>query len=141
MCCKANCRRRDDDSAQKGLGIGLQPYQFQLLVAAVVRSAAASVDGGNAESFTGAFDRIPFDIFMQILKILAPKESAKLSAVCKSWKLVVSDNRLWITFFRIGLSSSVISNCVYTHTHLPAIVQRIMYLLMAVNTYLTYLTL
>ncbi|XP_057474741.1 actin-related protein 8-like isoform X2 [Actinidia eriantha] len=53
-----------------------------------------------AESSTGAFDRIPFDIFMQILKILGPKESAKLSAVCKSWKLVVSDNRLWIYFLQ-----------------------------------------
>ncbi|KAL3508306.1 hypothetical protein ACH5RR_027707 [Cinchona calisaya] len=51
-------------------------------------------------SSTGEFDRIPMDIFIQILKLLGPKESAKLSAVCKSWKFIVSDNRLWIYFLQ-----------------------------------------
>ncbi|KAK4355118.1 hypothetical protein RND71_024089 [Anisodus tanguticus] len=49
---------------------------------------------------TGEFDRIPLDIFIQILKILGPKESAKMSVVCKSWKFIVSDNRLWIHFLQ-----------------------------------------
>nr|XP_016442653.1 PREDICTED: actin-related protein 8-like [Nicotiana tabacum] len=49
---------------------------------------------------TGEFDRIPLDIFIQILKILGPKESAKLSSVCKTWKFIVSDNRLWIYFLQ-----------------------------------------
>ncbi|XP_060188380.1 actin-related protein 8 isoform X2 [Lycium barbarum] len=49
---------------------------------------------------TGVFDRIPFDIIIQILKILGPKESAKMTAVCKSWKFIVSDNRLWIYFLQ-----------------------------------------
>lgn len=49
---------------------------------------------------TGEFDRIPLDIFVQILKVLGPKESAKLSSVCKSWKFIVSDNRLWIYFLQ-----------------------------------------
>ncbi|XP_004244002.1 actin-related protein 8 [Solanum lycopersicum] len=49
---------------------------------------------------TGEFDRIPLDIFIQILKILGPKESAKLTSVCKSWKYIVSDNRLWIYFLQ-----------------------------------------
>lgn len=49
---------------------------------------------------TGEFDRIPLDIFIQILKILGPKESAKMSVVCKSWKFIVSDNRLWIYFLQ-----------------------------------------
>ncbi|KAI3918657.1 hypothetical protein MKX01_041977 [Papaver californicum] len=48
---------------------------------------------------TGAFDRIPFDVFFQILIFLGPKEAARVSVVCKSWKFVVSDNRLWILFF------------------------------------------
>ncbi|XP_043700177.1 actin-related protein 8-like [Telopea speciosissima] len=52
------------------------------------------------ESSTGAFDQIPSDIFIQILKFLGPKEAARLSLVCKSWKLLVSDNRLWIFFLQ-----------------------------------------
>ncbi|KAL8462049.1 hypothetical protein ACS0TY_033215 [Phlomoides rotata] len=51
-------------------------------------------------SSTGEFDRIPIDIFMQILKILGPREAARLRAVCKSWKFLVSDNRLWIYFLQ-----------------------------------------
>lgn len=51
-------------------------------------------------SSTGEFDRIPIDIFMQILKILGPRESARLRAACKSWKFLVSDNRLWIYFLQ-----------------------------------------
>lgn len=51
-------------------------------------------------SSTGAFDRIPVDIFMLILKFIGPKEAAKLSAVCKSWKFIVADNRLWIYFLQ-----------------------------------------
>ncbi|XP_058208850.1 actin-related protein 8 isoform X1 [Rhododendron vialii] len=53
-----------------------------------------------AQSSTGAFDRVPLDVFMQIVKLLGPKEAASLSAVCKSWKLIVSDNRLWIYFLQ-----------------------------------------
>ncbi|KAK3008193.1 hypothetical protein RJ639_015363 [Escallonia herrerae] len=43
---------------------------------------------------TGPFDRVPLDLFIQILKILGPKEAAKLAAVCKYWKFIVADNRL-----------------------------------------------
>ncbi|KAE9456515.1 hypothetical protein C3L33_11477, partial [Rhododendron williamsianum] len=53
-----------------------------------------------AQSSTGAFDRVPLDVFMQIVKLLGTKEAARLSAVCKSWKLIVSDNRLWIYFLQ-----------------------------------------
>ncbi|KAL7583599.1 actin-related protein 8 isoform X1 [Lactuca sativa] len=51
-------------------------------------------------SSTGAFDRLPLDIFMQILKLLGPKEAARLTCVCKSWKFMVSDNMLWIFFLQ-----------------------------------------
>ncbi|XP_043689921.1 actin-related protein 8 [Telopea speciosissima] len=54
----------------------------------------------DESSSTGAFDQIPSDIFYLILKFLQPKEVARLSLVCKSWKLIVSDNRLWIFFIR-----------------------------------------
>ncbi|PIA58256.1 hypothetical protein AQUCO_00500294v1 [Aquilegia coerulea] len=48
----------------------------------------------------GEFDRIPVDLFIQILKLLGPKESARISIVCKSWRIIVSDNRLWIYFLQ-----------------------------------------
>ncbi|KAK4484729.1 hypothetical protein RD792_007322 [Penstemon davidsonii] len=51
-------------------------------------------------SSTGEFDRIPIDIFMIILRKLGPRDSARLRAVCKSWKFLVSDNRLWIYFLQ-----------------------------------------
>ncbi|KAA8523493.1 hypothetical protein F0562_009916 [Nyssa sinensis] len=68
------------------------------------------------QSSTGAFDRIPLDIFMIILKCLGPKEAAKLSVVCKYWKLIVSDNRLWI-FFLQNQQESWDSIC-FSETHL-----------------------
>ncbi|KAL3821174.1 hypothetical protein ACJIZ3_007079 [Penstemon smallii] len=51
-------------------------------------------------SSTGEFDRIPIDILMIILRKLGPRDSARLRAVCKSWKFLVSDNRLWIYFLQ-----------------------------------------
>lgn len=51
-------------------------------------------------SSTGEFDRIPLDVFMQILKLLGPKEAAKLTVICKLWKLIVSDNMLWISYLQ-----------------------------------------
>ncbi|KAJ4725435.1 Actin-related protein [Melia azedarach] len=51
-------------------------------------------------SSLGVFDRLPSDILIQILKLIGPKEAAKLSCVCKSWGLLVSDNRLWIYFLQ-----------------------------------------
>ncbi|KAJ0733983.1 putative F-box domain-containing protein [Helianthus annuus] len=49
---------------------------------------------------TGEFDRIPIAIFIQILKLVGPKEAAKLTVVCKSWRLIVSGNLLWIYFLQ-----------------------------------------
>ena len=92
-------------------------------------------------SSTGAFDQIPSDIFLQILKFLGPKEAARLSLVCRTWKLLVSDNRLWFLFlqnhqepsafwenycfrrevFEIRLSSSVsLPSCFFPSTPLVA---------------------
>ncbi|KAF7831218.1 Actin-related protein 8 [Senna tora] len=48
----------------------------------------------------GAFEQIPADILLQIVRILGPKEAAKLSLVCKAWMSLVSDNRLWIYFLQ-----------------------------------------
>lgn len=44
----------------------------------------------------GPFDRLPEEIITLILKQLGPKESAKLTLVCKALRnAILSDNRLW----------------------------------------------
>ncbi|XP_008782953.1 actin-related protein 8 isoform X2 [Phoenix dactylifera] len=48
----------------------------------------------------GAFDQLPIDVLVQILRCLGPKEVARTCLVCKSWKLLASDNRLWIFFLQ-----------------------------------------
>ncbi|KAF9604995.1 hypothetical protein IFM89_012951 [Coptis chinensis] len=45
------------------------------------------------EGLGGTLDRIPADVFMQILKSVGPKEAARASLVCKSWQFLISDNR------------------------------------------------
>ncbi|KAB1200136.1 Actin-related protein 8 [Morella rubra] len=54
----------------------------------------------SSSSSLGAFDRIPLDVLMLILRILGPKEAMKMSLVCKCWYSLVSDNRLWIFFLQ-----------------------------------------
>ncbi|XP_077237465.1 actin-related protein 8 [Tasmannia lanceolata] len=68
------------------------------------------------QSSTGAFDQLPFDIFLQILKFLGPKEAAKLSLVCKLWKLLIADDRLWIFFLQYQQESW--DSIVFSETHL-----------------------
>ncbi|KAF6145975.1 hypothetical protein GIB67_033334 [Kingdonia uniflora] len=68
-------------------------------------SSSLNSDNGRAISASssmgiGDFDRIPDDINMQILKFLDPKDAGRMSVVCKSWKLLVYDNRLWVFFFQ-----------------------------------------
>lgn len=48
----------------------------------------------------GAFEQLPSDILMQILRLLGPKEAAKLSIVCNALRSLVSDNRLWVFFLQ-----------------------------------------
>ncbi|XP_042376944.1 actin-related protein 8-like isoform X1 [Zingiber officinale] len=50
----------------------------------------------------GDLDRLPTDVIVQILKLLGPKEAAGSSLVCSSWRVLVSDNRLWIFFLKHG---------------------------------------
>ncbi|KAL9235260.1 hypothetical protein vseg_010035 [Gypsophila vaccaria] len=68
---------------------------------------------------TGAFDRIPDEIFVIILKKVGPKEAAKLGTVCKTWNnFVSSDNHLWIHFFQ-SLSSDC-DSIFFAESHLRA---------------------
>ena len=48
----------------------------------------------------GAFDQLPADILMQILRKLGAKDAMKMSVVCKSGKSLISDNLLWIFFLQ-----------------------------------------
>ncbi|KAK4278203.1 hypothetical protein QN277_016082 [Acacia crassicarpa] len=72
------------------------------------RSCSGSGSNSNsAERFCrvldsplGVFDQIPSDILIQILKLLGPKEAAKFTLVCKAWRWLASDNRLWIYFLQ-----------------------------------------
>lgn len=64
----------------------------------------------------GAFDQLPIDVFMQILRCLGPKEVARTSPVCKSWKLLASDNRLWIFFLQNGREPW--DSVLFSETHL-----------------------
>jgi len=51
-------------------------------------------------SSLGTFDQLPADILMQILRKLEAKDAVKMSVVCKSWKSLISDNLLWISFLQ-----------------------------------------
>ncbi|KAJ6776791.1 ACTIN-RELATED PROTEIN 8 [Salix koriyanagi] len=48
----------------------------------------------------GAFDRLPICVVFQIVKLVGPNDAARLSVVCKSWRSLVSDDRLWMYFLQ-----------------------------------------
>nr|CAD1822948.1 unnamed protein product [Ananas comosus var. bracteatus] len=67
------------------------------------RSIRSSSDlGEDPNSSMGAFDLIPTDVFMQILRLLGPREAARSSLMCRAWRALVADNRLWIFFLQNG---------------------------------------
>ncbi|KAL3024194.1 hypothetical protein AAZX31_04G106900 [Glycine max] len=70
-------------------------------------SASASASSSSSSSLPevacsdmGELELLPSDILMHILRLLGPKEAAKLSVVCKALRSLVSDNRLWIHFLQ-----------------------------------------
>ncbi|KAK7401471.1 hypothetical protein VNO78_12983 [Psophocarpus tetragonolobus] len=69
----------------------------------VSASASASASSSSPEvvgSDMGELEILPSDILMQILRLLGPKEAAKLSVVCKALRSLVGDNRLWVHFLQ-----------------------------------------
>ncbi|KAE8702752.1 Actin-related protein 8 [Hibiscus syriacus] len=54
----------------------------------------------DSSSLGVLFDSIPLDILLQILRLVGPKDAIKLSYVSRAWRLLVSDNRLWIYFLQ-----------------------------------------
>ncbi|THU62293.1 hypothetical protein C4D60_Mb01t03600 [Musa balbisiana] len=102
---------------------------LQVLVAVVLRKFWGSVPSrpgstSNRESAEddhnntsmGDLDRLPTDVFVQVLKLLGPKEAARSGLVCKSWKVLVSDNRLWVFFLTHG--KHPFDTVVFAETHL-----------------------
>ncbi|KAG1364274.1 actin-related protein 8 [Cocos nucifera] len=85
-------------------------------------SRLGSTSGRSSSEFPadypsmGAFDQLPIDVFMQILRFLGPKEVARTSLVCKSWKLLASENRLWILFLQNGKGPW--DSILFSETHL-----------------------
>ncbi|KAJ4826772.1 actin-like protein arp8 [Turnera subulata] len=67
-----------------------------------IRSSSSSGSGGGGDGGGGLgplFDGLPVDVVMQIVRMAGPREAARLSAVSRSWRcLISSDNRLWIFF-------------------------------------------
>ncbi|KAL5729695.1 Actin-like protein arp8 [Ranunculus cassubicifolius] len=66
----------------------------------------------------GEFDRIPPDLFLEILKCLGPKEAARLSLVCRAWRIVVADNRVWIFFLQHHIPQHPWDAIVFAEKHL-----------------------
>lgn len=64
----------------------------------------------------GALDQIPIDIIMQILLLLEPRDTARLALVCRYLRVLVSDNRLWMSFLQNGKDSW--DWVVFSETHL-----------------------
>ncbi|XP_074591340.1 actin-related protein 8 isoform X4 [Curcuma longa] len=46
----------------------------------------------------GDLNLIPTDVLVQILLLLGPRDAARTSSVCKSWRALVSDNAIWLYF-------------------------------------------
>ncbi|KAL2334180.1 hypothetical protein Fmac_015393 [Flemingia macrophylla] len=61
-----------------------------------------------AATSLGAFDPLPPDILMKIVRLLGPKHTAKLGLVSKSWRSLVSDNALWAHFLQAHHSHSAL---------------------------------
>ena len=67
----------------------------------ITTSSYSTITTTSSYSSLGAlFDEIPLDILVQIVKLVGPKDAVKLSCVSRAWRLLVSDNRLWIYFLQ-----------------------------------------
>lgn len=72
-----------------------RPTQITSSLAIITTSSSSSY-----LSLGALFDDIPLDILLQILRLVGPKDSVKLSCVSRAWRLLVSDNRLWVYFLQ-----------------------------------------
>ncbi|KAH0449922.1 hypothetical protein IEQ34_020614 [Dendrobium chrysotoxum] len=96
------------------------------------RSGSTSNPGRGSLDFParpfsmGAFDQLPTDVFMQILRMLGPRDAARARAVCWAWKSLASDNMLWIFFLQNGKEPW--DSVVFAESHLRVGFRSMMYL-------------
>ncbi|XP_020168079.1 actin-related protein 8 [Aegilops tauschii subsp. strangulata] len=77
-------------------------------------AAAAAAEYGSL----GALDAVPIDVLAQILRLLGPADAARSVAVCRTWRLLASDNALWAFFLSLGPDPWDL--VVFAETHLAA---------------------
>ncbi|MED6109430.1 actin-like protein arp8 [Stylosanthes scabra] len=63
-------------------------------------SEELSQSSSSCSSDMGELEKLPGDIVIQIIRVLGPKEAAKLCCVCKTLRCLLLDNRLWIHFLQ-----------------------------------------
>lgn len=64
--------------------------------------AGSSDQTANRPASAGPFDQLPTEVFIQIFRLLGPRDTARASAVCRAWRELVSDNMLWEFFLQNG---------------------------------------
>ncbi|KAM1166985.1 hypothetical protein ACFX14_028923 [Malus domestica] len=80
--------------------------------------SSSSSSSPSATAGSGAFNRLPTDLMMKIVRLVGPKEAAKLSVVCRAWRCVVSENELWIFFLQKQEEETYWESFVFSETHL-----------------------
>ncbi|KAE9607863.1 hypothetical protein Lal_00040106 [Lupinus albus] len=63
-------------------------------------SPPSTTSGNSPPPHLGAFYYLPDEILTQILRLLGPKDAAKLCVLSKLWRYIISDNDLWIHFLQ-----------------------------------------
>lgn len=81
-------------------------------------SAAAGGAASAQPSSLGDFEKLPVDVLVQILRLLGPKDAMRTSLVCKSWRSLVSDDRLWICFLDEECPNQPRKSIFFAETHL-----------------------
>ncbi|KAM1494478.1 hypothetical protein ACFX2K_029257 [Malus domestica] len=81
-------------------------------------SSSSSSSSPSATAGSGTFNRLPTDLMMKIVRLVGPKEAAKLSVVCRAWRCVVSENELWIFFLQKQEEETYWESFVFSETHL-----------------------
>ncbi|CAN6450552.1 unnamed protein product [Victoria cruziana] len=44
--------------------------------------------------------QLPLDVILLVFKFLGPEEAARASLVCRLWRVIITDNQLWMFFFQ-----------------------------------------
>ena len=86
--------------------------------AQLAHASSSSSSSSSCLSDLGALEQLPGDVLLQILRLLRPKDAAKLSTVCKALRSLVSDNRLWVHFLQTHQVDSLWESVFFAETSL-----------------------